>query len=134
MERLKPWGGTALYDAILTALNTVGKQPGRRALVVFTDGEDQNSVATMKRVETRMETSDATIYTIGLGRSVKDRSLADILRHLADISGGTALPRRQRVGARPRLRRHRRGAVESVPAVLRLVERQARRDMAQDLR
>ena len=88
VDRLKPWGGTALYDAILTALNTVGKQPGRRALVVFTDGEDQNSVATMKRVETRMETSDATIYTIGLGRSVKDRSLADILRHLADISGG----------------------------------------------
>lgn len=88
VDRLKPWGGTALYDAILTALNTVGKQPGRRALVVFTDGEDQNSVATMKRVEARMETSDATIYTIGLGRSVKDRSLADILRHLADISGG----------------------------------------------
>jgi Ca-activated chloride channel family protein len=88
VDRLKPWGGTALYDAILTSLNTVGKQPGRRALVVFTDGEDQNSVATMKRVETRMETSDATIYAIGLGRSVKDRSLADILRHLADISGG----------------------------------------------
>jgi Ca-activated chloride channel homolog len=88
VDRLKPWGGTALYDAILTALNTVGKQPGRRALVVFSDGEDQNSVATMKRVESRMETSDATIYTIGLGRSVKDRSLADILRHLADISGG----------------------------------------------
>ena len=42
----------------------------------------------MKRVESRMETSDATIYTIGLGRSVKDRSLADILRHLADMSGG----------------------------------------------
>jgi len=88
VDRLKPWGGTALYDAILTSLNTLGKQPGRRALVVFTDGEDQNSVATMKRVEARMETSDATIYTIGLGRSVKDRSLADILRHLADISGG----------------------------------------------
>jgi Ca-activated chloride channel family protein len=88
VDRLKPWGGTALYDAILTSLNTVGKQPGRRAVVVFTDGEDQNSVATMKRVETRMETSDAMIYTIGLGRSVKDRALADILWHLADISGG----------------------------------------------
>ena len=38
------------YDAILTAIGTVGKQPGRRALVVFTDGEDQNSVSTIKRV------------------------------------------------------------------------------------
>ena len=90
VDRLSPWGGTALYDAILTALGAVGKQPGRRALVVFTDGEDQNSVATMKRVETRLETSDATIYTIGLGRSVSNHALAASLEHLASMSGGRA--------------------------------------------
>jgi Ca-activated chloride channel family protein len=90
VDRLAPWGGTALYDALLTGLNTVGKQPGRRALVVFTDGEDQNSASTIKRVESRLETSDATIYTIGLGRSVKDKALAGILQHLAEMSGGRA--------------------------------------------
>jgi Ca-activated chloride channel family protein len=90
VERLQPWGGTALYDAILTSLNAVGKQPGRRALVVFTDGEDQNSAASMKRVENRLETSDATIYTIGLGRSVRDHTLAGILDHMAELSGGRA--------------------------------------------
>jgi len=88
VERLAPWGGTALYDAILIALNTVGKQPGRRSLVVFSDGEDQNSVATLKRVETRLETSDATIYTIGLGRSVKDRDLAQVMARMSQMSGG----------------------------------------------
>jgi Ca-activated chloride channel family protein len=88
VDRLAPWGGTALYDAILIALNTVGKQPGRRALVVFSDGEDQNSVATLKRVETRLETSDATIYTIGLGRSVKDRDLAQVMAKMSQMSGG----------------------------------------------
>ena len=90
VDRLSPWGGTALYDAILMAIGTVGKQPGRRALVVFTDGEDQNSVSTVKRVETRLETSDATIYTIGLGRSVSNRALAASLEHLASMSGGRA--------------------------------------------
>jgi Ca-activated chloride channel homolog len=90
VERLAPWGGTALYDAILTALNTVGKQPGRRALVLFTDGEDQNSAATLKRVDARLETSDATIYTIGLGRSVRDKTLAGILDQVAEASGGRA--------------------------------------------
>jgi len=90
VDRLAPWGGTALYDALLTGLNTVGKQPGRRALVVFTDGEDQNSASTIKRVESRLETSDATIYTIGLGRSVKDKALAGILQRLAEMSGGRA--------------------------------------------
>jgi Ca-activated chloride channel family protein len=88
VDRLAPWGGTALYDAMIIALNTVGKQPGRRALVVFSDGEDQNSVATLKRVETRLETSDATIYTIGLGRSVKDKELAQVLARMSDMSGG----------------------------------------------
>lgn len=88
VDRLAPWGGTALYDAIVTSLNTVGKQPGRRALVVFSDGEDQNSVATLKRVETRLETSDATIYTIGLGRSVKDKALAQVMAKMSDMSGG----------------------------------------------
>ena len=88
VDRLAPWGGTALFDAILTALNTVGKQPGRRALVVFSDGEDQNSVSTLKRVESRLETSDATIYTIGLGRSVRDRDLAQVMARMSEMSGG----------------------------------------------
>lgn len=88
VDRLAPWGGTSLFDAMLTALNTVGKQPGRRSLVVFSDGEDQNSVATLKRVETRLETSDATIYTIGLGRSVRDRALAQVMARMSQMSGG----------------------------------------------
>jgi Ca-activated chloride channel family protein len=90
VDRLAPWGGTALFDAMLTSLNTVGKQPGRRAIVVFSDGEDQNSVATLKRVETRLETSDATIYTIGLGKSVRDRDLAQVMARMSQMSGGRA--------------------------------------------
>jgi Ca-activated chloride channel family protein len=90
VDRLAPWGGTALFDAMLTALNTVGKQPGRRSVVVFSDGEDQNSVATLKRVEARLETSDATIYTIGLGRSVRDRALAGVMARMSEVSGGRA--------------------------------------------
>jgi Ca-activated chloride channel family protein len=55
---------------------------------VFSDGEDQNSVATLKRVETRLETSDATIYTIGLGKSVRDRDLAQVMARMSQMSGG----------------------------------------------
>jgi Ca-activated chloride channel family protein len=88
VDRLAPWGGTALYDAILTALNVVGRQPGRRSIVVFTDGEDQSSIATMDRVRTRMETSDATVYTIGLGRGIREDTLKNVLQRLATMSGG----------------------------------------------
>ena len=125
VDRLAPWGGTALFDAMLTALNTVGKQPGRRSLVVFSDGEDQNSVATLKRVETRLETSDATIYTIGLGRSVKDRDLAQVMARMSQMSGGRSFLLDDIERDRKGLRRHRRRALESVPAVVRLVQRRA---------
>jgi Ca-activated chloride channel homolog len=90
VDRLAPWGGTALYDAILTSMNVLGRQSGRRSLVVFSDGEDQSSVATLKRVEARMETSDATIYAIGLGRGVRESNLRAILDRLAEVSGGRA--------------------------------------------
>jgi len=90
VERLAPWGGTALYDVILTSMNLLGRQAGRRSLVVFTDGEDQSSVATLKGVETRMETSDATIYPIGLGRGVRETGLRAILERVATVSGGRA--------------------------------------------
>lgn len=90
VDRLAPWGGTALYDVILTALDIVGREPGRRALVLFTDGEDQSSVATIPRVRRRMETSDATVYTIGLGRGARETALKDILEQVASMSGGRA--------------------------------------------
>jgi hypothetical protein len=43
LDRLRPWGGTALYDAMLKSLAQLGPQAGRRVIVVFTDGEDLNS-------------------------------------------------------------------------------------------
>jgi hypothetical protein len=42
VDRLAAWGGTALYDAILSAVDTLGRQVGRKAIVVFSDGEDES--------------------------------------------------------------------------------------------
>jgi Ca-activated chloride channel family protein len=90
VDRLAPWGGTALYDAIITAMNLVGRQPGRRALVVFSDGDDQSSVATLAQVHERLERSDAVVYTIGLGRGSREQTLKETLERLASASGGRA--------------------------------------------
>ena len=32
IDRLAPWGGTALYDVVIRALDLLGRQIGRRAL------------------------------------------------------------------------------------------------------
>ena len=90
VDRLAPWGGTALHDVVLTALNLVGRQPGRRALVVFSDGDDQSSVATLQQVHDRLERSDAVVYTIGLGRGSREDALKQVLERVASSSGGRA--------------------------------------------
>jgi VWFA-related protein len=86
-------GGTALYDAVLESLNRLNTQEGRRAIVVMTDGRDENnpgtapgSVAKLPDVMELVRQVGAAVYTLGLGTKV-DRAP---LEELANISGGQA--------------------------------------------
>jgi Ca-activated chloride channel family protein len=88
VDRLAPWGGTALHDVLLRGLDLLDQRRGRRALVVFTDGEDRSSHATEQDVERRVEVSNAPIYVIAQGRGTRERSLKHVLDRLADVSGG----------------------------------------------
>lgn len=90
IERMRAWGGTALYDVVVDALRRLERQAGRRALVVFSDGDDQSSHATLQAAVAHAESSDATIYAIGQGRAVRARELQAVLSRFASISGGRA--------------------------------------------
>jgi VWFA-related protein len=91
VDRLAPWGSTALYDVILRGIEMLGRQTGRKALVVFTDGEDQGSHATISDVERRLQSSDVTLYMIGQGRGVTLDSLKRVMERLVSPTGGRAL-------------------------------------------
>jgi VWFA-related protein len=69
----------------------LGRQVGRKALVVFTDGEDQGSHATLADVERRLQSTDVTLYMIGQGRGVTLESLKKVMERLAAPTGGRAL-------------------------------------------
>jgi VWFA-related protein len=90
VDRLAPWGSTALYDVILRGIEMLGRNTGRKALVVFTDGEDQGSHATIADVERRLQASDLTLYMIGQGRGVTLESLKKVMERLSTPSGGRA--------------------------------------------
>ena len=90
VDRLAPWGSTALYDVILRGMEMLGRQTGRKALVVFTDGEDQGSHATLTDVERRLQSSDLTLYMIGQGRGVMLESLKKVMERLSTPTGGRA--------------------------------------------
>jgi Ca-activated chloride channel family protein len=91
VDRLAPWGSTALYDVLLRGVEMLGRQTGRKALVVFTDGEDQGSHATINDVERRLQASDVTLYMIGQGRGVTMEPLKKIMERLSVPTGGRAL-------------------------------------------
>jgi Ca-activated chloride channel homolog len=90
VDRMSAWGGTALYDVTVKAIDQLGRQTGRRALVLFTDGEDLNSRIPEEAAERRVEASDVLVYPIGQGRALKTESLRRVLARLADKSGGRA--------------------------------------------
>jgi Ca-activated chloride channel homolog len=91
VARLAPWGSTALYDLVLRSIAMLGRETGRKALVVFTDGEDQGSHATIADVERALQSSDVTLYMIGQGRGVTHEALRTVMERLSKPTGGRAL-------------------------------------------
>ena len=90
IDRMRAWGGTALYDVVVDGLNRLGRHPGRRSMLLFSDGDDQSSHASLDAAMSRAEGSDATIYVIGQGRAIRARDLQSILTRFATLSGGRA--------------------------------------------
>ncbi|HEY7172364.1 MAG TPA: VWA domain-containing protein [Vicinamibacterales bacterium] len=88
VDRLAPWGATALYDVILRGIDMLGRQTGRKAFVVFTDGEDQGSHVTIEEVERKLQASDVTLYMIGQGRGLSQDYLKKVMHRLTVPTGG----------------------------------------------
>jgi VWFA-related protein len=87
----QPEGRTALYDAIFASLHQL--EMGRRdkkTLVLISDGGDNISTHTRKEVEHKVDESLATIYTVGIFDSDDPDRNPDVLKWLANVSGGVA--------------------------------------------
>lgn len=84
-----PEGRTALYDAVVAGLKQL--EMGRRdkkSLVLISDGGDNVSTANEKDVMKLVLESIATIYTIGVYSPDDPDKNPDLLKRLAQISGG----------------------------------------------
>lgn len=96
LSRLVPEGRTALYDAVLMALNREIDESttARKVLVVISDGGDNASRAKLDQVLKRAREANVTIYTIGLFDDGDRDSNPGVLKKLAVETGGERfLPR-----------------------------------------
>jgi VWFA-related protein len=87
---MKPGGKTALYDAVIDALDRVEQATHQKhVIVVLTDGEDNASVHTKKEMYERAGGSNVIIYTVATDDGRHGASAdPDVLRTLAKIGGG----------------------------------------------
>jgi Ca-activated chloride channel family protein len=85
----KPQGRTALYDALSDSLQhlNLGRMD-KKTLVVMSDGGDNASKLRWNDVLTRVQKSQASIYTIDIFDETDLDRQPDILRKLAQVSGG----------------------------------------------
>ena len=89
-----PHGSTALYDAAYIAVEKI--QQGRhskKALLIISDGQDNNSRYTYKELRNRVKEADVQIYAIGITDPASD-SLAgfgrSVLEEITRMTGGRA--------------------------------------------
>ncbi len=70
IRAMRPFGKTALYDAILTSLQELSRVEERKALILVSDGEDsgpdaKGSVSTREQALEGARLSEGAIYTVG---------------------------------------------------------------------
>jgi VWFA-related protein len=94
IDNLKAGNDTAMYDALIKATEELNPLSGRKAIIVLTDGLDNQSKNTPTDVLNSIGKSGLSISTIGLGdpgQSTGNMSALDekTLSALADKAGGS---------------------------------------------
>lgn len=95
VRMLRPGGGTALYDAIYDACrhklwHTGDKEPVRKAIIVVSDGDDNQSTVTREQAIEMAQRADVIIYTISTNNSGTFQKGDNILGQIANATGGRA--------------------------------------------
>ena len=96
IEHMIAGGSTSLYDAIAeAAVRKLGKQPGRRVLIVLSDGFDNASHIDLAAALETAQKNDVMIYTISTNRTegllLQNPDVGDSnLAQLAGETGGHA--------------------------------------------
>jgi Ca-activated chloride channel family protein len=85
-----PTGDTALYDAMQMGLNQLSRGAySKRAVILISDGEENNSRSSSGQLNRRLEESGAVAYTVRVGRLPLPKSIAGmVMDQIARVSGG----------------------------------------------
>ncbi|HEY1220195.1 MAG: VWA domain-containing protein [Bryobacteraceae bacterium] len=81
---------TALYNALLLTLRDAAKVPGRKVVIVFSNGPDNASMIAPDDVRAVAEDEGIPIYVISTNEVNKDPISSGVFRRIAQRTGGKA--------------------------------------------
>lgn len=93
INQMRPQRSTHLYDALLASLRELSTVQDRKALLVFTDGDDEGSEASMEEALEAARRSNVSVYSVGLlGWSATGGMVINegLLTQVAEYTGGRA--------------------------------------------
>lgn len=95
VERMRPGGGTALYDAIFYSardklLQDQPRDKFRRAIIVLSDGEDNLSHYSREQALEMAHKADVVVYTISTNITSNDSDGDKILKRFSEETGGAS--------------------------------------------
>jgi len=88
--RLRATGRTALFNALAEAAEAMREQPGKKAMVVFTDGNDNASVLNSQAAVNRAKIDGVPLFTVAEGEALDCADLKKVLTNLSSSTGGAA--------------------------------------------
>jgi len=93
INRLRPGGGTALRDAVYTAcrdklLTERGPEPVRKAIVLLSDGDDNQSRVYLDEAIKECQRAETIIYAISTNWTPSRGKGDDVLTQMAEQTGG----------------------------------------------
>jgi Ca-activated chloride channel family protein len=90
MRRAVAGDETALYNALLLTLRDAAKVPGRKVVIVFSNGPDNASMVAPDDVRAVAEDEGIPIYVISTAEVNKDPVSTNVFRRIAQRTGGKA--------------------------------------------
>ena len=96
INRLRPGGGTALFDAVYTAcrdklLSERGPEPVRKAIVLLSDGDDDQSRVHPDEAIKMCQRAETIIYAISTNWTPSRGKGDQVLTQMAEETGGQVL-------------------------------------------
>jgi VWFA-related protein len=94
VNRLRPGGGTALFDAVYTACRdklldvSRGQEPVRKAIVLISDGDDNQSRVYQEEAIKECQRAETIIYAISTNWTPSRGKGDDVLAKMSEETGG----------------------------------------------